>query len=287
MVTTPKPVARGTGVALLAVGASAAAAAAAAVSNEALAKNTSCVDMPHCHNCRCPEIGQNASNELCKLSAKVGSTHYKRPPCVWVESDSTVTETANKAARFRQTNWGKFVDNDAEWPAQKFNFGEEVKARVLSTDSSMIDVQATIVGCFLTGHDTVSPRTSMYYIRAADGKYYYVSVNDTAKIEVLVPMAFKNTVPAADEHGLSDFQLSPSSKKRGKEIPKSFGAKKRQRTDKPRSGAMNKSTTKATKAACTPAPHQTSLRRHALGVGLNGKGDPYLNAAKHLNTTSV
>jgi hypothetical protein len=225
--------------------------------------------MPHCHNCRCPEIGQNANNELCKLSAKVGSSHYKRPPCVWVASDSTVTESANRAARFRQTNWGKFVGDGAEWPEQKFNFGEEVKARVLSSDTSMIDVQATIVGCFLQDSDTVSPRTSMYHIRAFDGKHYYVSVAETKKIEVPVPIAFGNL------DDFSEFEPSPPKKKRN--ASQVSRAPKKQRNDTPGSGAKNKgaakdkSTTKkknkgAAKHKSNLAPHQPPLLSNVVHI---------------------
>jgi hypothetical protein len=195
----------------LAVGASAAAAAAAVtVSNEALENNASCVDMPHCHNCRCPVIGQNASNDLCKNSAKVGSAHFKRPPCVWADSDSTMIENANKAARFRLNNWGTFVDDEAEWPAQKFQLGDEVKTRVLSTENSMSDVQGTIVGCFLFGIATTSPRTSMYYIRSPDGKYYYCTAKDTMKNVVAV----SNLLGDKNDAESDDFQPSPQPQKK-------------------------------------------------------------------------
>jgi hypothetical protein len=248
-------------------------AASAAVQNEALASNASCVNMkPHCHNCRCPEIGQNASNELCKTSAKAGTANFKRPPCTWAASDSTIIEAANRAARFRQLNWGTLVENDAEWPTQKFNLGEKVMAHVFHGNADPLlrqtmDVEATIVGCFIDGITTAQPRTTMYYIRADNGRHYYVSVSDTHKIVVPMPIAFRDGAasdnegnngdasPAAspasknkDPKDSDEFDDSPPSKKKKRFLKnQTQSAAKKQRPGKGAKGAKDKANDKGAK----------------------------------------
>jgi hypothetical protein len=166
-----------------------------------------------------------------------------------------MTERANQAARFRLTNWGTFVDSEAGWPAaQKFKLGEEVKTRVfLSTESAMADVQGTIVGCFLLEVESASPRTSMYHIHSGDGRYFYVSANDTMKI--VVPRVFGN-----DED--SDFQKSPPTKKRPREDGKA--------KNKESSGFCTKKKHKAKSRA--PSPQQTPLLISTKGVVLVESG---------------
>ncbi len=89
----------------------------------------------HCHNCRCPELGMNSMNRLCKASAKKGTKWWKEPPCEWCKSCPSVVSFANSAMETNIQNWGPYINDEASWldgynglQSESFELGARITA---------------------------------------------------------------------------------------------------------------------------------------------------------------
>ena len=70
----------------------------------------------HCPNCRCPALGTNGRNRLCKAAAKKKSKWWKEPPCEWCHAAPTVVEQATYAMQTNVENWGQYLKDSDSWP---------------------------------------------------------------------------------------------------------------------------------------------------------------------------
>jgi hypothetical protein len=147
----------------------------------------------HCPNCRCPELGMNSMNRLCKASAKKGSKWYKEPPCEWCKAAPTVVGLAHAAMDTCIENWGAYINDEASWwdgynglQSELFEIGERITAPFQVPGGKEEHLKGVVIGRFKDDHGPL-------HLCFDNGMHTYCLRGGVRKEDAVVPEpAFKS-----------------------------------------------------------------------------------------------